>query len=297
MEHRADGLAESTNTKPTLDELESPDSEHASPVSLKRKRDSNASTTAPVAPPPYTNHLSTSAAQFYASPSTLPATEPTSASPHAQNTDVPWDQRQYTAHAPAPILNNPYASQPQPQPVYDNEARPGLLDYVFQKQNPPNGTKRHHLIQRAQRDSTKPVNRPHLSPLANGSASNRYSVNAYTGDPVHFTNSLPHSPSTQSPNIYPQQPSWHDYKAASAAVKRQNGVATAAVDRQDGDGVEGGVNLFDQLPRKKQKQIFAIIGELQSGIRAARQTAGDLQRQLDVLQEALGIGTDGDDER
>lgn len=41
--------------------------------------------------------------------------------------------------------------------------------------------------------------------------------------------------------------------------------------------------------RKKQKQIYGIIGGLQSGIRNARQQTEDLQNQLDSLQAALGM--------
>jgi len=55
--------------------------------------------------------------------------------------------------------------------------------------------------------------------------------------------------------------------------------------------------LIDTLPRKKQKQIFSIIGGIQSGIRSVRQQTEDLQKQLNLLQEALGIGVDDDDDR
>lgn len=54
--------------------------------------------------------------------------------------------------------------------------------------------------------------------------------------------------------------------------------------------------LIDTLPRKKQKQIYSIIGGLQSGIRSCRQQAGDMQRQLDLLQAALGIDTEDDND-
>ncbi|EPE24858.1 hypothetical protein GLAREA_11439 [Glarea lozoyensis ATCC 20868] len=50
--------------------------------------------------------------------------------------------------------------------------------------------------------------------------------------------------------------------------------------------------LFDNLPRKKQKQIFGIIGGIQSGIRIVRQQADQLQNQLDLLQSALGIDSE-----
>jgi len=50
--------------------------------------------------------------------------------------------------------------------------------------------------------------------------------------------------------------------------------------------------IIDSLPRKKQKQIFSIIGGLQSGIRSCVQQAENMQRQLDLLQEAFGIEPD-----
>lgn len=52
--------------------------------------------------------------------------------------------------------------------------------------------------------------------------------------------------------------------------------------------------LIDTLSRKKQKQIYGIIGGLQSGIRSCQQQAESMQKQLNMLQEALGI--EGDDE-
>jgi hypothetical protein len=56
------------------------------------------------------------------------------------------------------------------------------------------------------------------------------------------------------------------------------------------------ISLIDTLPRRKQKQIFGIIGGIQSGIRSVRQQTETLQKQLDLLQEALGIDFDPDDD-
>ena len=53
-------------------------------------------------------------------------------------------------------------------------------------------------------------------------------------------------------------------------------------------------SVFDSLPKRNQKQIYRIIGGLQSGIRNVRQQTESLQKQLDLLQAALGI--DDDDE-
>jgi hypothetical protein len=54
--------------------------------------------------------------------------------------------------------------------------------------------------------------------------------------------------------------------------------------------------LIDTLPRKKQKQIYGIIGGLQSGIRSCQQQAESMQKQLDMLQASLGIDTEDDKE-
>ncbi|KAG9240222.1 hypothetical protein BJ878DRAFT_308092 [Calycina marina] len=49
------------------------------------------------------------------------------------------------------------------------------------------------------------------------------------------------------------------------------------------------IAIIDTVTRKKQKQIYSIIGGLQSGIRSCQQQAEYMQRQLNSLQAALGI--------
>lgn len=49
------------------------------------------------------------------------------------------------------------------------------------------------------------------------------------------------------------------------------------------------IAIIDTLTRKKQKQIYSIIGGLQSGIRSCQQQTEHMQRQLNSLQAALGI--------
>ncbi|KAG0646403.1 hypothetical protein D0Z07_7646 [Hyphodiscus hymeniophilus] len=53
--------------------------------------------------------------------------------------------------------------------------------------------------------------------------------------------------------------------------------------------------LIDTLPRRRQKQIYGLIGGLQGGIRSSQQQAESMQKQLDLLQAALGI--DAEDEK
>lgn len=59
---------------------------------------------------------------------------------------------------------------------------------------------------------------------------------------------------------------------------------------------KGEMGLIDRLPRKKQREIFGIIGTIQSGIRMVRSQTESLQKQLDLLQGALGIDLDEDDD-
>jgi hypothetical protein len=54
--------------------------------------------------------------------------------------------------------------------------------------------------------------------------------------------------------------------------------------------------LIDTLPRKKQKQIYQIIGGVQSGLRLVRQQTESMQKQLDLLQAALGIEDDDEND-
>lgn len=232
---------------PALEELESPVSDHAEPVSLKRKRNTPAIVDGP---------------QAYVSP---------------YQGEVQWSRNNASKYSPA----TSYAAPPQQAvPV---ESRPPLLGYVYQKQHPANDNKRNHIIRRAQRDSQEPVGANSLS--------NGYSADAYTRARVSGSSEErgenARLPSGQQP---PSQPLWHD-------GHRKNPIGTSAL-KAAGSGGEDvlEVPLIDTLPRKKQKQIFGIIGGIQSGIRSVRQQTEDLQKQLDLLQEALGIGSDGDED-
>jgi hypothetical protein len=55
-------------------------------------------------------------------------------------------------------------------------------------------------------------------------------------------------------------------------------------------------SLIDSVPRKKKKQIYGILGGLQSGIRSCLRQAESMQKQLDMLQMALGIDAEDDPE-
>ncbi|PBP27582.1 hypothetical protein BUE80_DR001498 [Diplocarpon rosae] len=59
--------------------------------------------------------------------------------------------------------------------------------------------------------------------------------------------------------------------------------------------LESSVALIDSLPRKTQKQLYSIIGGLESGIRSQIQQTDNLQKQLDLLRATLGIDVDDSD--
>lgn len=52
------------------------------------------------------------------------------------------------------------------------------------------------------------------------------------------------------------------------------------------------VALIDTFPRRKQKQLYSLIGGIESGIRSQRQQTENLENQLENLKEILGIGED-----
>jgi hypothetical protein len=220
---------------PSLAALESPISEHSEPEnSLKRKR----------APPP------------------VPATK-AYVTPYPQSESQPRRNSYSYSHN---TIATP-AAAPASTPV-QNVVRPPLLNYVYQKQNPPNGTKRHQLLHRAQRDSQEPTTQAN-------------SFNGYGGvitGAGYSSASL--SPSTQL-NQAPTPPQYFQEQKSGKIASEPRDTETS---------------LIDTLSRRKQKQIFSIIGGLQSGIRSVRQQTEDLQKQLNLLQEALGIGVDDDDD-
>jgi hypothetical protein len=171
----------------------------------------------------------------------------------------------------APITANGRGSSHQDSLVGE---RPPSLDYNYQHESSP--------LHRAQRESLEPAHHPNQ--VNSGYAMNEHSGLGMSADaseesgnngPFSLTPDLQLQPSPQS--------SCHRYKGASTApgLQMANPPDTP---------------LIDTLPRKKQKQILSILGGIQSGIRSVRQQTEDLQKQLDILHEALGIGIDGEDD-
>ncbi|XMA09736.1 hypothetical protein WAI453_002527 [Rhynchosporium graminicola] len=143
-----------------------------------------------------------------------------------------------------------------------------LLQFVYNQQqqiNSNGGTKRHHQQHLAERDDHE--SRPHKS---NGHDARRESYRVGEG-----------SYSPAGPYGTRERSSFNESNLAGAYNHRESRDALPQDDEP--------LALIDTFPRKKQKQIFAVIGSLQSGIRTSRQQTENLQRQLDSLQTILGI--------
>ncbi|CZR56727.1 uncharacterized protein PAC_06616 [Phialocephala subalpina] len=175
--------------------------------------------------------------------------------------------------APQTTMYSPPAPSTSPESLLLND-KSALLNYVYQKQYPPNGKKRHQIIHQAERESREssqvhigpPSKRPRTADLDRGEPS-----------------------SSMSPSIQLTQASPVSYQSAGNGAVRYGGVGEGRGERD----IEMG--LIDRLPKKKQREIFGIIGTIQSGIRMVRQQTDTLQKQLDLLQGALGIDLDDED--
>ncbi|KAK0124020.1 hypothetical protein ONS95_009006 [Cadophora gregata] len=127
-----------------------------------------------------------------------------------------------------------------------------LLQYVFSQQQAANGSnKRHHQQYLAKREEDARVGK----------------LNGYDVGRESYREEDPYSPA-----------------ATYGGHERSSFTARATLPPDDEP-----LPLIDTFPRKKQKQLFAIIGSLQSGIRTSRQQTENLQKQLDSLQMILGI--------
>ncbi|KAE9364571.1 hypothetical protein N431DRAFT_421647 [Stipitochalara longipes BDJ] len=211
------------------------------------------------------------------SPSTIAAAAQSPATSYQQiQTTLPASPNPITPyHLPPNNLST--HNHPTNNPSHSGAS--ALLNHVYQKQYPPNGTKRHQILYQTQSDPREPGTGPAPPPM------NTYRM-VGTGQTSKTemvrdgSNSL--SPSTQL--IQPTQPPSYNtpYRNTSMAQPEARNVSHPATP------------LIDTLPRKKQKQIYQIIGGVQSGLRLVRQQTENMQKQLDLLQAALGI--DDDDE-
>ncbi|KAH7323945.1 hypothetical protein BKA65DRAFT_511742 [Rhexocercosporidium sp. MPI-PUGE-AT-0058] len=146
-----------------------------------------------------------------------------------------------------------------------------LLQYVYNQQqvNTNGGTKRHHHQYQAERDDH--IRETRVGKL-NGHDIRRESFRGEVGE-GSFSPAVPYGSRERS--------SIHDSNMAGTYNHHESREALPLPDEP--------LPLIDTFPRKKQKQLFAIIGSLQSGIRTSRQQTENLQRQLESLQTILGI--------
>ncbi len=137
-----------------------------------------------------------------------------------------------------------------------------LLQYVYQKQQvPTNGTKRHH--KQHHEDLESPMD---------GSRSNSNKHNSHD-----FRGANPREAG---------EGSFSDVNALGSYRHQEP--------REGYRLLEEPVALIDTFPRKKQKQIYGIIGGLESGLRSSRQQIENLEMQLDTLKSILGLDADED---
>ncbi len=197
------------------------------------------------------------------------STLPTS---HPQELSSPEDEttRGYEAAS--------YAAPQITAPGQATNQEDGLLQYVFQKLNPPEGNKRHHVISR----TTAEGQESYLQTARHTNSTHNVGVG-----PSRSYHAVQDTSDTLSPSGQLQQ---------AAQPQQYTGPYTSNAAAQRSASKDDGTSLFDALPRKKQKQVLGIIGGLQSGIRMAKQQTDHLQQQLDALQSALGIVNDEDED-
>ena len=183
---------------------------------------------------------------------------------------------QRTQQAPS---NSNDAYEPPNNKLHNDPS--ALLNYVYEKQNQPNGTKRHHMLHRAQPVDPREVGNGGSPPIMN-SYKSVYPVLTTNSD---LNGSASISPSTQlRPLQPPQTQPYSGYPNSSSTSQIERSVCHPATP------------LIDTLPRKKQKQLYQIIGGISSGLRNVREQTIILQRQLDALSAALGIDEDEGEE-
>jgi hypothetical protein len=195
-----------------------------------------------------------------------------------------YPQTQTTLPPSNPIIS--YTPTPKNSPHSEASA---LLNYVYEKQYPPNGKKQHQVLFHRRLSSPRetyayPTTPPIATPRTAVAGQHRIpKVEPERDGSRSLSPSTQLIQATQSP---PYEKSYRNTSMMAAHPESRNvGVGHPATP------------LIDTLPRKKQKQIYQIIGGVQSGIRSVRQQTESLQKQLDLLQAALGIDTDdGDDE-
>lgn len=186
----------------------------------------------------------------------------------------PMDVTQTNHHA----HSNPHNAYDPPSNNNLHNDSSALLNYVYEKQRAPNGTKRHQMSHPAQK----------ADPREAGIGASPPIVNPYQPIPPVRTNSDLNGANFLLPSPQVRQPQPPQSRPHSGY---QNPGTASQVERNVDHPAKP---LIDTLPWKKQKQIYQIVGGISSGLRNVREQTDILQRQLDSLSAALGI--DEDDE-
>jgi len=161
------------------------------------------------------------------------------------------------------------------------------INYIYQKEVLEVAKKNNHVVPTADtlRGEALPINSSSTHPRNRSDSRGRRESRASRGR--NATDSL--SPSTQLLQSY------NTSLVEEPPVQSVQGLVSANVPKNTKPSEPPDTPIFDSLPRKKQKQLYAMIGGLQSGIRSCKVQAESMQKQLDLLQAALGIVDDEDD--
>jgi hypothetical protein len=235
-------------------------------------------------------------------------------SPPLANSDRPSSSLKRKRHSPStmaaaaqPLMSsyprtqtslppsNPITSYTLPPNDSPHSEASALLNYVYEKQYPPSGKKRHQVLHRTSSPrETVTTPAPTPTPTPPPTTTHRPTIPRKHQIPkLEPDREGSRSPSPSTQLIQPSPPSPPPY---SNPYRNNNLQATAQPESRNLGITHPATPLIDTLPRKKQKQIYQIIGGVQSGIRSVRQQTESLQKQLDLLQAALGIDTDDEDE-
>jgi hypothetical protein len=173
------------------------------------------------------------------------------------------------------------------------------LDYVQQRENQHIGLQRQHHIKNPPPRGTSDGNgyRGYAKSPVPAETGRDRDINEGRGRAQSDSLSpsaqlLLHSPSPEPPtyshptNTQPE-PRRNATRETRKSTSYKNGAGTRPKSVHPADPPD--TPLIDKLPRQSQKQIYGIIGGLQNGIRSCQQQAENMQKQLDLLQAALGI--------
>lgn len=192
--------------------------------------------------------------------------------------------------------SNPVTSFTLPPSSSPHSEASALLNYVYEKQYPPNGKKRHQVLHRTLSSPREAVTTPTPTPTPTPLTTHHPAISVQQQIPkLEPDREGSRSPSPSTQLIQPTHPSPPPYENPYRNNNNLHHPSTQPESLHVGIGHQP-TPLIDTLPRKKQKQIYQIIGGVQSGIRSVRQQTESLQKQLDLLQQALGIDTDEDED-